>query len=77
MVNDINKVLNKNWSILRDLYGVFKNRPVHTQILESNGFKMQYHTHTHNSPIGEKYVMVYDFGFKSHFDNQVQIVKDE
>lgn len=77
VVNDVNKRLHKNWSILRDLYQVYKSRPIHMQILESNGYLTKYHTHTHNSPLGEKYTMVYDFGFKSHFDNQIQIVKED
>lgn len=76
VVRNLNKTLHKNWVILQELYNVSRSKPVNINILESNGFKTQYHTHIHNSPIGEKYTMVYDYGFKNYFDNQVQIVKD-
>lgn len=75
-VRDLNKVLHKNWTILKEMYGVHKSTPISINILESNGYKMKYHTHLHNSPLGEKYTMVYDYGFKNHFDNQIQIVKE-
>jgi hypothetical protein len=58
------------------MYKTYKSKPIHLAVLESNGFELKYHTHIHNSPLGEKYTMVYDYGFKSYFDNQVQIVKE-
>src|SRR5690606_9722188 len=64
VVNEVNKTLHKNWAILKNLHTVYRSKPIHLQILESNGFKTKFHTHTHNSPIGEKYVMVYDYGYK-------------
>lgn len=76
VVRNLNKALHKNWIILQDMYRVYRSTPINLSVLESNGFKTKYHTHVHNSPVGEKYTMVYDYGFKNYFDNQVQIVKD-
>lgn len=73
----LNKTLHKNWQILDDMYRVYKSAPVKLDILEAAGFKSSFHTHTFNSPVGEKYIMIYDFGFKKHFDNHVQIVRNE
>ena len=71
----LNKVLHKNWTVLHSMYSVYRSKPINMNILEANGFDSKYHTHTFNSPIGEKYTMIYDLGYKPHFDNQIQIVQ--
>tara|TARA_B100000678_G_C18181897_1_gene491540 strand:+ start:1080 stop:1439 length:360 start_codon:yes stop_codon:yes gene_type:complete len=77
VVIQTNKILHRNWNVLQKMYEVYRSKPVQIEILEANGYKPKYHTHTHNSPVGEKYQMVYDYGIKNYYDNQVQIVKGD
>lgn len=44
-------------------------------VAEAYGYDKNYFTHIHNSPIGEKYTMIYDLGLKNHIDNKIQIIK--
>ena len=69
----INKALHKNWTILNKLYQIYRSTPISIDIVQAYGYAIQFHTHIHNSPIGEKYTMVYDIGFKNHIDNKIQI----
>lgn len=77
VVIQTNKILHKNWNILQKMYQVYKSKPIEIDLLKADGFQPKFHTHTHNSPVGEKYNMVYDFGFKNYFDNQIQVVKGD
>ena len=43
-------------------------------IAQAYGYNPTYFTHLHNSPLGEKYTMSYDVGFKNHIDNKIQII---
>jgi hypothetical protein len=74
---ELNKILHKNWVILHKLYEIHRSSPIGLQILRANGFIDKYHTHLHISPRGESYTMIYDFGFKYHIDDQVQIVQGD
>jgi|GEM_PF-1787683 len=71
----LNKQLHRNWSVLSKMYELYRSSPIKLEILEADGFTPKFHTHTFNAPDGGKYTMIYDFGFKHHFDNHVQIVK--
>lgn len=73
VVLNINKVLHKNWTILNKLYQIYRSTPISADIVTAYGYNATFFTHTHNSPIGEKYIMVYDIGFKNHIDNKIQI----
>ena len=77
VVIETNKTLMRNWNILKNLYNVYRSKPIAMEMLEANGFISKFHTHVMNSPRGDKYTMIYDFGFKPHFDNHVQIVQSE
>jgi hypothetical protein len=70
----INKILHKNWTTLHKLYTVYRSAPISMDVAEAYGYNQTYFTHIHNSPIGEKYTMVYDLGFKNHIDNKIQII---
>lgn len=72
-VLQINKTLHKNWTILNKLYQIYRSSPISLEVASAYGYNPQYFTHIHNSPIGEKYTMVYDIGFKNHIDNKIQI----
>lgn len=74
VITDINKILHRNWTTLHHLYGIYRSAPISMNIVEAYGFNKKYFTHVQNSPIGEKYTMAYDVGFKNHIDNQIQIV---
>lgn len=71
----LDKILHKNRAVLMDMYTVYRSSPISLDILKARGFHPNYHTHIFNSPVGEKYTMIYDVGFKLHFDNQIQIVQ--
>ncbi|MBK9190577.1 MAG: hypothetical protein IPM77_03210 [Crocinitomicaceae bacterium] len=73
VVLTINKALHKNWTVLNKLYQIYRSTPISVDVANAYGYDMNYFTHIHNSPIGEKYTMVYDIGFKHHIDNRIQI----
>ena len=56
---------------------MYRSSAISLNVLNSYGFNDKFHTHLFNAPSGERYTMIYDFGFKSTFDNQVQIVEIE
>jgi hypothetical protein len=74
---ETNRMLHKNWTVLGKLYDIYRSSPISIEIAKSFGFTDKYHTHVHKSPRGEQYTMVYDYGFKNHIDNQIQIVQGE
>lgn len=74
-VYSINKILTRNRNILKDLFQVYRSSAISLEVLHSYGFKTKFHTHLFNAPSGDRYTMVYDFGFKATIDNQVQIVE--
>lgn len=74
IVLNINKILHKNWTVLNKLYSIYRSTPISLDIAAAYGYDQKYYTHVHNSPIGEKYTMVYDIGFKHHIDNKIQIL---
>lgn len=71
---NINKILHKNWTVLNKLYQVYRSSPISVDIVQAYGYNTTFFTHVHNSPIGEKYTMVYNIGFKNHIDNKIQII---
>jgi hypothetical protein len=77
VVNRTNKSLIINWNILKKMHAIYKSKPVALDLLEANGYKTRFHTHTSTGIRGGKYIMVYDYGYTLHFDNQIQIVFEE
>lgn len=75
VLTKLDKILHKNRAVLLDMYTVHRSAPINIEVLKARGFHPNYHTHIFNSPIGDKYTMVYDVGYKTHFDNQIQIVQ--
>ena len=75
ILTKLDKILHKNRAVLLDMYMVHRSSPIQLDILKARGFHPNYHTHIFNSPIGDKYTMIYDVGYKTHFDNQIQIVQ--
>lgn len=73
----LNKILQKNRNILKELFKVYRSSAIPLSILEAHGFNTRYHTHQFNAPSGDKYTMVYELGYKISFDNQIQIVELE
>lgn len=71
----LNKVLQKNRTILKSLFKVYRSAAIPMSVLEAHGFNMRYHTHLFNAPSGDKYTMVYEVGYKTSFDNQIHIVE--
>ena len=69
--------MHKNWIVLRKLHEIYRSSPISMQIAKAHGLIEKYHTHLHKSPRGESYIMVYDFGFKNHIDDQIQIVQGD
>lgn len=76
-VLEINKILHRNWITLHKLYDIYRSAPISMDVAEAYGYEKDYFTHVHNSPIGEKYTMIYDLGFKNHIDNKIQIIVPE
>ena len=76
-VSELNRILHKNWVVLSKLYEIYRSSPISLQIARAHGFIDKYHTHIHKSPRGENYTMIYDFGFKNHIDDQIQIVQGD
>lgn len=77
VVSRINRILHKNWNALHRMYEIYRSSPISMEIAEKFGFNSKYYTHIHNSPVGEKYTMAYDIGYKNHHDNQIQIIMAE
>ncbi|MEX2484790.1 MAG: hypothetical protein WED10_09525 [Brumimicrobium sp.] len=71
----LDKKLHKNRAVLKDMYQVYRSSPIPLSILQARGFELKYHTHNFNAPSGEKYTMVYDYGYKMSYDDQVQIAE--
>lgn len=74
-VFSVNKVLSKNRIILKNLYEIYRSSPISTEILAAHGFNDKFHTHLFSAPSGEKYTMIYELGYKTSIDNQIQIVE--
>lgn len=74
VVAKINRILHKNWAALHRLYQIYRSAPISMDVVEAYGFNKNFFTHIHNSPMGEKYTMAYDIGYKNHIDNQIQII---
>lgn len=75
VLTQLDKILHKNRAVLLDMYNVYRSSPIKLETLQARGFHPNYHTHFFNSPVGDKYTMIYDVGYKVHYDNQVQIVQ--
>ncbi len=73
----LDKILHKNRTVLKDMYAVYRSTPVSLEVLKARGFHPDFHTHIFTSPAGGKFTMVYDVGYKQHFDNQIQIVEHD
>lgn len=74
-LNEVNKVLHKNWKTLAHLFHVYKSAPFSIEVAKAQGLNTQFFTHLYNSPRGDKYVMVYDYGFLKQLDDQIRIVQ--
>ncbi|MDX1653167.1 MAG: hypothetical protein R3277_11780 [Brumimicrobium sp.] len=74
VVFNLDKILHKNRAVLKDMFSVYRSAPVALNVLKARGFDKNYHTHTFHAPSGEKYIMVYDLGYKLSVDDQVRIV---
>ena len=74
VVNRVNRILHKNWVTLHELYQIYRSSPISMEVAEAYGYNKRYYTHVHNSPMGEKYIMSYDVGYKNHIDNKIQII---
>lgn len=77
VVLNLDKKLHKNRSVLKDMFQVYRSSPISLDILKARGFDENFHTHTFNAPSGDRYVMVYEVGYKMSFDDQVQIIELE
>ncbi|RFC54231.1 hypothetical protein [Brumimicrobium aurantiacum] len=71
----LNRTLQKNRVILKDLFKVYRSSAIPLSVLEAHGFDKKFHTHLFNAPSGDRYTMVYELGYKTSFDNQIQIVE--
>jgi len=76
-INQINRVLHKNWVVLNKLHEIYRSASISIEIAKAHGFKSKYQTHIHQSPRGENYYMVYDIGFKKNLNDEIQIVQGE
>ncbi|MFT4599927.1 MAG: hypothetical protein ACI857_000094 [Arenicella sp.] len=76
-VLEINKILHRNWTTLHKLYDIYRSAPISMDVAQAYGYDNDYFTHIHSSPIGDKYTMIYDLGFKNHLDNKIQIIIPE
>ncbi len=74
VVHQVNRILHKNWIALHKLYDIYRSAPISMDIVQAYGYDPNYFTHMHSSPIGEKYTMSYDVGYKNHIDNTIQII---
>ncbi|PHR46982.1 MAG: hypothetical protein COA32_08650 [Fluviicola sp.] len=77
VVFNLDKKLHKNRAVLKDMFQVYRSSPISIDILKARGFDKNFHTHTFNAPSGDRYVMVYEVGYKMSFDGQVQIIELE
>jgi predicted nucleic acid-binding Zn ribbon protein len=75
IIQDINRVLRKNRSILRS------NSPMGNIITRQDslvlqGFDFSYFTHQHCSPKNDRYTFCYDYGYLLLPEDMVMIVKE-
>lgn len=74
---EIDKIMHRNRSVLKDMYNVHRSSPIKIQVLKARGFNPNYHTHIFSSSVGGKYTMIYDIGYKNLFDEEIQIVEGD
>ena len=75
-VKDINKLLQRNRSILLEIQGKHKSQvTVDRKVLEYKKFTFKYHTHYHINKQGKTYHYVYDFSWMEFSNDRVLITR--
>ncbi len=75
-VQDIDKILHRNRSILLELTGKYKTQiKVNRMLLDKKKFHYKYHTHLYRNIKGKLWFYVYDFAWMEFSDNEILIVK--
>ena len=76
LVRSVNRTLNKNRRILKNLNKNGKTR-VPRKYLSDRGFNFSYHTSIHETAQCRRYYLCYDVGYLSLDDNDVLLVNKE
>ena len=75
-VEEINKILHRNRSILLEILGKHKTQvKINRIILDKKKFIYKYHTHTITNKQEKIYYYVYDFAWMEFSDNEILIVR--
>ncbi len=75
-VQDINKILHRNRSILYEIMGPkAKSKTVDRLLLDQKKFSFLYHTHLQVNSKGKTYYYVYDFAWMSFSDDKILITR--
>lgn len=75
-VEDINKILHRNRSILLEVMGKHKIQNKIDRIeLEKRKFNFKYHTHFTVNSKGKTYFYVYDFAWMEFSNNEILIIR--
>ena len=72
-IQNINRILRKNRSILKSLNPVGKTT-VRRSLLENKGFEFDFFTHTYRSKGGSLYYFVYEYGYGLEQDEKIVLV---
>ncbi len=75
-VQEIDKILHRNRSILLELTGKNKTQiKIGRIILDKKKFNYKYHTHQFKNSRGKIYYYVYDFAWMEFSDNEILIIR--
>ena len=75
-VNSINKILQKNRSILK-AQDLSSQQRIKKELLFTKGFNIGFHTHTYTTNAGDVYFFCYEYGYMSLENEEFLLVKQE
>ena len=75
-VKEINKILNRNYGILFEIFGSnIRQITIDRTILENYKFNFTYHTHCRYNSKGKLYQYVYNFAWMEFSNDKIMILK--
>ena len=76
-INDINKLLYRNRTVLKDLYERFESRELDKNLLHHSDYNKRYYTHHSYNQHNELYTWCYDYGWIIVDEQRIQVVKSK
>ena len=76
-ISDINKLLYRNRTVLRELHERFDNRSIDKDVLNHSDYNKRYYTHHSYNQNNELYTWCYDYGWIIVDEQHIQVVKSK